>query len=374
MDLQTKYNLVPLTLLAGATMCMLAWIYQKHKLRTQCSAGTKFEPLVDEVIKNLPSILLSIVLAYAEPLIQRSAAQKQHVELCCLDDDGKRLYVVLGADEWRMHGMEVQCVNTEDWQMVAMAHSYVPILAGAIFRGRLHVSVYSPRETWGAILDISHVSHVSEIEETDVYEIPEINEEGYIINLLTYKKNDVLIGIRSDGRVQHLHLDCKHHLMSARKSALFAPLSFILDATVNEDASEIYLVTHPKEDIDEEFDPNRRAPGLDVIQVMDADSLVRKRFISCTPSCDFIRGLSYSHLTRSLFVVLVLSNNGAQRKPRSRIEIMQIDLVHDRTCLFCEDLASIDCHALLTVDQPAHPCAIVFDALTLTFVRMHIPQ
>jgi len=213
---------------------------KSHKKKRSPQRITQRIDRIDEVCRKLPCVLLSIVFEYARPLIERSPVQKQRVQLCCISDDAKRLFVVVREPLCGFDTVHCVDMSTYNWQDIHTFHTGSQVLSGTMFRGILHL-IFTREESDGvACLPL----------QCDRWEEYSYNNEQYILyDILPYNNKDVLIGTRSDGQLQHLDLDRKHHLVSRLHTSQFPPFN-ITAVMVNQRAAEIYMITH---DFDENF-------------------------------------------------------------------------------------------------------------------------
>jgi len=322
---------------------------------------------VDDVIASLPCVLLSIVEGYAQPLISISPPQKQDVYLCCVSDDGKRVFVTVHHDR-STFGCEVQCVDTDTWQVVASSHHDFDAASGTIFQTTLHLICADWRARGIACLSLD-----CKFIETVVDDFHD--EMGGLLSLLPFKSKNVLISVRYRGQVQHLRLDHEQHHVEAVLTSKFSTEFCILAATLNDGASEIYLATTLSHD--DEYD------HANVIRVVNANSLVEKSIISCT-ECYFVRELSFSHSANSIFVIFYVPEQDKQGETHT---IMRISLpfyvpiadaprssLSSFTSFLPEELASLNCDSILAIEDRSNPSLLMYDSLTRAFVRVLIPH
>jgi len=256
-----------------------AW---RRKTRSVC--GTM--KMVDQVIACLPCVILSIVWEYARTILKvdHSQPQTRKVDICCVSEDQKRLFVVMQQDGGSLNYCAVQCVETETLKILSQGCLRGNIITGTVFHNKLHLVCDNPDGRGIVTYDFWYYNELAHYRIDDHHEMPSLRR------IFPYKGN-VLIGICGLDKLQHLDLDDASHQVLEIKTSTWSDY-FILDATVNEQAAEIFVATNDY----------KRSMFTDVIRVVDAKSLMQKSVISCGGGFGSIHALSYSHLTHSLFV------------------------------------------------------------------------
>lgn len=287
-------------------------------------------------------------------------------------------------------------MDTDTWDVLATCRTDADVLSCAIFRGSLYC-VYT-RIARAGIGCLTLDCQMLEEEE-----FPIDDGVGHPVCILPYHAKDLLIGIRSNGEIQHLDLDRTHYRVSVLKTSKIFSSFFIPAATFNRHAAEIYVVTVEREEKErKEAEKLTTVPvpieqvqsGRTQISVIDADSLVQKRIVSCVTGFDFVRSLSYSHSTHSLFATLLLrkvAQVGAAHEfivsdcqlvvitdpPRGGSEDITLVSSHWKALVRSFSQENIDCRSseiLITLDDHALPCLLMFDPHTNAFVRVLIPR
>jgi len=333
---------------------------KRSRKRPKTISEERLELLVEEVIDNIPTVLVAIVFSYARPVVERSSRQKSSVRLCCASADAKQIYSI-------KYGEAVQCFDTLSWTRLHQHCCNEDISSrGTIFRNKLWLLNQREPQTLMAF-------SLQCRPDAESYRIDGEYEKGLMIEVIAYKRKNVLIGVRREGQLQWLDVDHDQYRVVEIKTSQFFQSFGINAIALNEGASEIYIATGP-------VVRRKRTIGQEVIRVVDADTLVQKRVVTCGARVKSVYGLTYSHTTNSLFVSVAYcepvsqkEEDGGEMPECSRImtvthpnqeQCSMLDLADHPGCAFSE---------LIAVDHPTSPSLLTFDSFNLTFMRIFIP-
>jgi len=383
---------------------------------------------VEKLVEKLPSVLLSIVFGYAKPGMTRSDRQYERVQLCCATEDGNLIYTV----SERPMGHAVQCVETTHFEMVGEYSTEDELRGAAIFGEYLYV-VYrtyfndqgitrlskgckrskhwyidttparatrqaddiepatAPKDDCATFEetkepcapghedDRAHAASalreeekeeafVAEGEDTDGYSTDEMDDDDMndLLDIIPYKRKNVFIAVRCRGQLQHIDLMSQDNCIVELKSSRFNGKFWTHSLTLNETTDEIFMVTS---------DMATFSRTSDVVRVVDANSFVQKRIISCGTGFWCVSGITCSRLTNSIYVMIFYATpNGSVDAKRGEkegySEIMRIVNPHQPHERIPLEFSFQGCDDLLALDCPALPLLLVFDSTALTYVRI----